>query len=127
MLVAVLVLCLTLTGCSSSHFVPFQNLQPNEVPALSQGDEVRVMLKGGQVRRLKVATADRETITGLDLDAKSGASIQLSMADIQSLEVREVNAGKTVGLVVGIVAAVAAVLIGLFLIQCQSPQGQCTA
>jgi hypothetical protein len=109
--VALLGICLVLTGCSTTHYIPFNNLKANESPALSPGDTVRVTLKSGQIRRLKVAAADAQTITGLDLDkAHSGISVQIALADVQTLQVREYEGGRTFWLVAGIVAIVAAAM-----------------
>jgi len=109
--IALLGICLVLTGCTTTHYIPFNNLQANEAPALSPGDKVRVTLKSGQIRSLKVAAADAQTITGLDLDkAHSGISIQIALADVQTLQVREFEGRRTFWLVAGVVAIVAAVM-----------------
>jgi hypothetical protein len=125
-LIAFLSACLVLAGCTTTRHVPF-NQQTDEAPALKPGDTVRVTLKSGQVRRLKVAVAGHETLTGQDLDAAGNTSIQIALADVQTLEVRKVSSGKTVGLGLAIIAGIVAVLYALFFISCYSEYGQCTA
>jgi len=107
--IALLGICLVLTGCTTTHYIPFNNLQANEAPALRPGDKVRVTLKSGQIRRLKIAAADAQTITGLDLDkAHSGTSVQIALADVQTLQVQEFEGVRTFWLVAAVVAIVAA-------------------
>jgi hypothetical protein len=126
-LILLLGLCLALTGCTTTHNIPFSNLQGNQAPAISPGESVRVTLKSGQVRRLKVAVVDAETITGRDLDAKdSGTSIQIALADVQALHVREFEGKQTFWLVFGVVAGVLTIAYyGMASAQCGASLDDC--
>jgi len=122
MLVALWSVCLVLGGCSSSRYVQVSSPQNSESPAVVPGDYVRVTMKSGEVHRLKVAAADLDTIAGDDQDSRhSGRSLEIAMADVQKLELltaRDISAGKTTGLVLGIIAAVAAIAFAAFVIDC---------
>ena len=126
-LIALLSACMVMAGCTSTRHVPFGNLPANEAPALDAGETVRVVLKSGQVRRLKIAAVDHDTITGRDLDsAGSGVSIQLALADVQTMEVRHVNSGRTTALVLGILAGVVLLAFyGTAAAQCGSSLDDC--
>ncbi len=120
-LVALLCACLLTTGCNTTHYIPYGNLQDEKAVALKPGQTVAATMKSGQVRKLEVTSVDRETITGRNLDTKGAdTSVQIALADVQSLEVRKFSGGKTFLAVAGVIVGLAAVLFGAYVIACDN-------
>lgn len=75
---------------------------------------------------MKVESVDATTLTGRTLDSpRKGAITQLALADVQSMQVRRVNGWRTGGLVVGVLAAVAVVVVGVLIIGQCGTNGDC--
>jgi hypothetical protein len=119
-LVVLISLCLTLTGCTSVRTISVADRAGETVSAVKAGDRVVVTLISGEARRMEVESVDAQTLTGRNLDgAGKGSSSQLALSDIRSIGVRETNTGKSIGLALGIVVGTAAVVVGgLIAAQC---------
>lgn len=111
---------LTLTGC-----VTPRTISPGVEPAsirekLHAGDRVRLVLKSGETRNLKIVSLDDQSITGTEGQGDSAKSVQIAIADVQSVEYRRLSAGRTTGLVLGVIVGLAATLLAAVLIECRN-------
>ncbi len=109
----VLISALMMVSCTS-----FKVIKPDDIQAgLRAGDTVKIVTKDGRDLELKIVTVTPEAIVGTPVSSVSTAEAgevkeqRVEFADIAKLERREISAGKTVGLVAGILAAVAAFVL----------------
>lgn len=77
--------------------------------AVKVGDEVSVSATNGKSYLLVLTAVDDEKIVGTGDNKK----VTIRYAQIKSIEVRKISAGKTAGLTVGVLAVVYAALIAL--------------
>lgn len=108
---AALLVFLGLTACHSWRTVPPNDLAPEQPPAT-----VRVTLLGGQTLVLNNATTRRDTLVGQDRSggpARLARTIHIPVPDIEQLELRRFDAGKTVGRTIGLGLPLAVVLRAL--------------
>jgi len=126
-LVTVLCISLFLTGCASTQTIPLALHSGETVPHVQSGETVRVFMKSGEVRRMKVQSADAQTLTGKSLDpATSGSIIQIALSDAQSMQVRSFSGRRTSALVAGVVVGIAVVAVGgLLVAQCGIKLNDC--
>jgi hypothetical protein len=89
-------------------------VKPDDVRAgLRAGDTVKIVTKDGRDLELKIVTVTPEAIVGTPVSSVSTAEAgevkdqRVEFSEIAKLEKREISTGKTVGLVAGILAAVA--------------------
>lgn len=126
LLVALISLSLVLGGCTTSRLIPMATHTGEVAPAVKSGDRVTVTMKSGEIRRMKVQSVDAQSLTGENLDdGHQGSSSQIALADVQSILVRKVSVWRSGGLALGIVAAAAAALIGIYLVRCSSNEDNC--
>jgi len=109
----VLICAVMLVACTS-----FKVVKPADIQAgLKAGDTVKIVTKDGKDLELKIVTITPEAIVGTPLSSVATAEAgevkeqRVEFADIAKLERREISPGKTVGLVAGILAAVAAFVL----------------
>jgi hypothetical protein len=125
-LITILCSCLVLHGCSSMRALPVAAVQEDSA-ALSVGDSIRVTLRSGEVRRLKLVAVERDVLTGVDLDSpRSATSLQIAIADVHALEVRKTSLLRSAGLGVGVLAVIAVGLVGYFVIKCGANGRKCS-
>ncbi len=125
-LVALLSLSLFLSGCVSTHSVtpaPAGNFTRAE---LRPGDRAEVLLKSGKTRVIKVDALDSQTLTGRERQAGESVSVQIALADVQTIEVRRGSILRSAGLVIGIAAGLFVVLVGAVLIKCGKDYNKCS-
>ena len=125
-LVAVLSLALLLSGCVSTHSVapaPAGNFTRAE---LRPGDRAEVLLHSGKTRVIRVDAIDGQTLTGREKQRGESVSVQIALADVQSIEVRRGSILRSAGLVIGIAAGLFVVLIGAVLIKCGQDNNKCS-
>lgn len=110
---AVLISALMMVSCTS-----FKVIKPDDIQAgLKAGDSVKIVTKDGKDLELKIVTITPEAIVGTPVSSVSTAEAgevkeqRVEFADIAKLERREISPGKTVGLVAGVLAAVAAFVL----------------
>lgn len=85
------------SACTSMRAVPVP-AGPMQPFAVEVGDRVRVTEKNGEQKEFDV--------TALEADALRGANVRVSYCDIELLEVRRIDKGKTAGLIAAIVGVV---------------------
>ncbi len=101
-------LMLVLAGCTSWKT---QSAPPAEVIAGSTGDHVRVTRFDGSILELTKAAVSADSLSGHALGSKDSLSrTTIPLADVQSVAVRRISAGKTALLVAGL--GVTAMLVG---------------
>jgi hypothetical protein len=125
-LVMLLVVSLALTGCISTRVIV-----PGADPTLARtvihvGDRATVLLKTGKVRTLEVSAVDDQTITGREGKGSAAAIVQITLADVQSVEYRRVSGLRTAGLAAGVVVGLAASLVGAYFIVCGKNSHKCS-
>ena len=86
LLVMLLAISLVATGCTTTR-----TMTPGVAPASSRaqmhaGDRAKILLKSGEVRNLKVTALDDQTITGEEGKGKEAVTVQIALADVQSVE-----------------------------------------
>lgn len=125
-LVAVLSLCLMLSGCTTTRTIAPTSSTSGVAPAVAAGDTVVLTLKSGEVRRMKVESVDATTLTGRNLDsARKGSSTQLALTDVRSMQVRKLSVPRTGGMVVAAAAAVAVLTAGILVLAQCGTNGDC--
>jgi hypothetical protein len=67
------------------------------------GDTVRVLTQDGRSEMIQVAALGETALVG----TAAGARVEIPYQAIQTLEVRQVNSAKTIGLIIGVAAAIA--------------------
>lgn len=102
--VALLSLCLAFTGCTTTRLVPLSERPAEGRPAVRIGERLHITLKTGEELDLKVTQVATGTVTGKRLSAPRGATLQIAMSEVQGMSARRFEAGKTVGLVLGVAA-----------------------
>lgn len=118
-LVAVLVLCLATSGCTSARVMTPGAPQTSGKQALRAGDRAKIRLKSGTERELTIRAFDAQTLTGVEGKGKNATTVQIAMADVQSVEYRRTSGLRTAGLVLLVTAAVvAATPQGRYLVRC---------
>ena len=108
--IAALLLVL-LTACHSWRptTVSPQGWTPEEQPS-----SVRATLTNGETVTIENPTVRNDSIVGV-----TDASVGVASRDVRSLEVRRFSVTKTVGLVLGISAVLAAIAVVDFIIECE--------
>lgn len=125
-LITLLGICLVLAGCSTTRTVALGGVPGMAVPNVKAGDSVRIVMKSGEVRRLKLSAVDANTLTGKDLDARGSATtVQIAMTDVQSLEARRFSTGRTAGLTIGVIVAIATLVVGALVYAQCGGNGHC--
>ena len=105
----VLISALMMVSCTSFKVVKPDDLQGG----LKAGDTVKIVTKDGRELELKIVTITPEALVGTPVSSVGTAEAsemkdqRVEFSEIAKLEKREISAGKTVGLVAGILAAVA--------------------
>ena len=101
------------TSCTSYYLI---DAEPHSVMEnIRPGDTVRVTATGDSVFDLRVVEIREESLTGDDLQRPSlEKQTTLQFSEIVQVEKKRINTAKTVGLSVGILAGVAAVLAILY-------------
>jgi hypothetical protein len=125
-LVALLSLSLFLSGCVSTHSVtpaPEGNFTRAE---LRPGDRAEVLLHSGKTRVIRVDAIDGQTLTGRERQGGESVSVQIALADVQSIQVRRGSILRSVGLVIGVAAGLFVVLVGAVLIKCSQYNNKCS-
>jgi hypothetical protein len=95
---AVLSAVVALTGCSSYRLVPLSNIAPN--------DQVRVTVRDGHRVELQAVTVAADTLRGLRQRQGHPGSVTIAVANLTKVEVLRMDAGRSVGLVVGTAAVI---------------------
>ena len=105
----VLISALMMVSCTS-----FKVIKPDDLQAgLKAGDTVKIVTKDGRDMELKIVTITPEALVGSPVSSVGTAEAgevkdqRVEFSEIAKLEKRDFSAGKTVGLVAGILAAVA--------------------
>lgn len=99
---------LSLVACTSMRPLPAND--PRAVrQAVKVGDEVSIVAANGKTYLLVLTVVDDEKLVGNGDNKK----VSIRYAQIVSMEVRKVSAGKTAGLTVGVLAVVYVALIAL--------------
>jgi hypothetical protein len=125
-LITLMNICLALAGCSTTRTVALGSVPGVAVPNVKAGDSVRITMKSGEARRLKLSAVDANTLTGKDLDARgSGTIVQIAMTDVQSLEQRRFSTGRTAGLTIGVIVGIATLVVGALLYAECGGNGHC--
>lgn len=104
--ILIAMLCLTIAGCHS--------WQVQGGPALAAADStkaVRVTLKSGAVIDLTAPHVYGDSVVGIS--RISGQRIAFAAADVQSVAVRRVNAGRTVLAAAGVAVVLYVILLGV--------------
>jgi hypothetical protein len=52
------------------------------------GDRAKILFKSGEVRNVKVTALDDQTITGEEGKGSAAVTVQIALADVQSVEYR---------------------------------------
>ena len=105
----VLISALMMVSCTSFKVVKPDDLQGG----LKAGDTVKIVTKDGRDMELKIVTITPEALVGTPVSSVGAAEAsevkdqRVEFSEIAKLEKREISTGKTVGLVAGILAAVA--------------------
>ncbi len=95
----ILVAALVSVSCTSLRLV-----RPSDIEgSLKQGDTVKIVTKDGRTPEFEIVSITPDTILGKDQ--------RVDIADITRMEKREIDTGKTAGLVAGIVAGVLAIIL----------------
>jgi hypothetical protein len=89
-------------------------LAPEQVLAEKQPDKVRVTLTNHWVWEIHQPAVSGDSLTGM----REGQQVTVPLSNIEKLELREGDAGKSVGAAIGITVGLAAVAVGIFLISC---------
>ncbi|MCC6630548.1 MAG: hypothetical protein IT482_00645 [Gammaproteobacteria bacterium] len=124
-LVAVLVVTLTVSGCSTTRTMTPGVASTSSKAQMHAGDRAKILLKSGEVRNLKVTALDDQTITGEEGKGKEAVTVQIALADVQSVEYRRGSVLRTGGLVLGVVVAVAGTLLGVYYLHCTNSARAC--
>jgi len=98
--------CLVASGCTTTRWVPLAESPETAVPAVQPGEKVTLTFKSSERIRLKVSAVDAGTLTGERLDAPRGVTVQVALADLDSISATRFSAGRTLGLVGGVVGGV---------------------
>jgi hypothetical protein len=125
-LVAVLSLSLFLSGCVSTHSVTPASSGNFTRAELRPGDRAEVLLQSGKTRVMRVDAIDGQTLTGREKQGGESVSVQISLADVQSIEVRRGSILRSAGLVIGVAAGLFVVLVGAVLISCSQGNNKCS-
>ena len=94
-----LVAALLSASCTSFRLVKSDDI----TGSLKAGDTVKVLTRDGRERELEVSS--------VEVDAIVGKSERVVLADVALVERREIHAGKTVGLVLGVLGAALVVFV----------------
>ena len=114
---AVLLLALYSAGCHSWHS---DNLTPLEIISRDHPSLIRLTTRRGAQVVLHRPVVTNDSVVGV---TRSGP-IRLGADEIERLEVRQLNAARTIGLVVGVSAGVAAVgALTVFTYFCHADHG----
>ena len=69
---------------------------------------------------------DDQTITGEEGKGKEAVTVQIALADVQSVEYRRGSVLRTGGLVLGVAAAAVASFLGWYFIRCGTDGDKCS-
>lgn len=95
------------TACANYHVLKTQ--QPSLRDNLKEGDIVRVVTNDGSALQLKILEITDEAIIGDDQGLLARNKRTIPINEISNLEKKQISAGKTAGLITGIVAGVIAI------------------
>jgi hypothetical protein len=109
-LVALLSICLVSAGCTTSRTVYLSDA--GALATLEKGDLIDVTLKSGEVRKLKLTAIDANSVSGTDARSRR-TTVQLALAEVQSLDVRKLSFGKTVSFGSGVLFGAGALFLAL--------------
>lgn len=101
-LVLLVTLC-AFTGCTTMQAVRFDDVLPSLSEKVQVGDTVRVVLKDRRVLTLRVQRVTAQFLQGSD---SRGASVEIPLKNIDTLEREEISYVKTLGLGLGLIAAI---------------------
>jgi hypothetical protein len=96
-------------GCTTTRLVP----TGNAAELLEEGDQVRLTLRTGEVRRLKLQSIETDALIGKELRTAGNFdnAVRIPLADVEYIEHRQLSWARTGGAVLGTVAAF--VVVGL--------------
>jgi hypothetical protein len=114
-IVGLISVCLVLAGCTTTRMVPVAANPSDAMASLRIGERVSLTMKTGELRRLRVTALDTGTITGENLDYPKGTTVQVALADVQSIAATRFSGGKTAGLSAGVILGLAALAAGALL------------
>ena len=91
------------TACTTLRPVPVDAAGSQIRSQVHVGDTVQVLTQDGRSETIQVAELGDKALVG----TSGGARVEVPYQAIQRLEVRRVSGGKTAGLIIGVVAAIA--------------------
>jgi hypothetical protein len=127
--VVLLAISLAASGCTTTRIMTPGVPTANASQQVHAGERARVLLTNGEVRNLKITAIDDQSITGVEGRGNSAKTVQIAMADVQSVEYRRIS-GQRVGrvaggLVIG-VATAAALFVAAFYVTCGKNAHKCS-
>ena len=103
-------IALLVTSCVSYKAIPPGSIDHLSGPStpIVPGNRIRIIMKSGEeIKYMKVTGVDSEKIVGIVMIQLNGYwnrdNKQIMMSDIQSIKKQKFSAGKTVGLVAGVI------------------------
>ncbi|MCC6630550.1 MAG: hypothetical protein IT482_00655 [Gammaproteobacteria bacterium] len=118
LLVTLLAISLVATGCTTTRMIAPGAVSPTGYTLVEKGDRAKLLLKSGQTRNLKITSVDDKTLVGKEGRGAKAVSVQIALADVQSIELTRTSGARTGGLVVGILLTAAAGAAGILMLQC---------
>ena len=102
-LVCLLSICLASAGCTSTRSIMLPQPAGQSVPRVAVGERVIVTMKSGAIRHLRVEAIDAQTLTGRNVKgSQRGNSSQLLLNDVELIQVRTDQSGRTIGVIAGV-------------------------
>ena len=92
-LVGILCAALMLSGCSTTRGVPLAEQPGVSAPLVQAGEKATLRMKSGERLRMKIGAVDASTLTGTRLDAPRGRTVQIALADVESMTVTRFSGG----------------------------------
>jgi hypothetical protein len=92
--IALATICLAAAGCTTTRTLPVPRAATQaQTSSIKPGSKIIVTLRSGETRNFRV--------TAVEPDALVGKDTRIPFADIEKLQEKIVNSGRTVGAVVG--------------------------